>query len=84
MALSKIKFFSEMSKTTSQEEMLMLYKELSFIQLPARRTLFNIGDIGRNFYIILSGSVWVSPLLTLGPGRQVRPGRWNVCPEVAL
>jgi len=37
----------------------MLYKELSFTQLPARRTLFHLGDIGKNFYIILSGSVWV-------------------------
>lgn len=59
MAFSSIKFFSEMSKTTSDEELRNLYKELSYMEVPARRTLFRFGDIGKNFYIILRGSVWV-------------------------
>ncbi|CAD8120822.1 unnamed protein product [Paramecium sonneborni] len=58
-ALSTIKYFNEMMKTTSLDEMLNLYKELQYINLPARRTLFKCGDIGKNFYIILRGSVWV-------------------------
>lgn len=48
-----------MMKTTSFDEMLNLYRELQYINLPARRTLFRCGDIGKNFYIILRGSVWV-------------------------
>ncbi|CAK89483.1 unnamed protein product (macronuclear) [Paramecium tetraurelia] len=59
MAFSSIKYFQEMSKTTSQDEMLNLFRELQYIEVPARRTLFRLGDIGKNFYIILSGSVWV-------------------------
>ncbi|CAD8106659.1 unnamed protein product [Paramecium sonneborni] len=58
-ALQTIKYFHEMKKTTSLDEMLNLYKELQYINLPARRTLFRCGDIGKNFYIILRGSVWV-------------------------
>lgn len=48
-----------MMKTTSFDEMLNLYRELQYINLPVRRTLFRCGDIGKNFYIILRGSVWV-------------------------
>lgn len=48
-----------MMKTTSYDEMLNLYRELQYINLPAHRTLFRCGDIGKNFYIILRGSVWV-------------------------
>ncbi|CAD8146973.1 unnamed protein product [Paramecium octaurelia] len=59
MAFSSIKYFQEMSKTTSQDEMLNLFRELQYIAVPARRTLFRLGDIGKNFYIILSGAVWV-------------------------
>jgi len=58
-SLSTIKYFHEMMKTTSFDEMLNLYRELQYINLPARRTLFRCGDIGKNFYIILRGSVWV-------------------------
>ncbi|CAK87703.1 unnamed protein product (macronuclear) [Paramecium tetraurelia] len=58
-AFYSIKYFTEMQKTTSQEEMLNLYRELQYINVPARRTLFRFGAIGKNFYIILRGSVWV-------------------------
>ncbi|KAM3143111.1 Cyclic nucleotide-binding domain-containing protein 2 [Paramecium bursaria] len=59
LAFTSIKFFNEMSKTTSQDELCQLYKELTYTRLPARRTVFHYGDIGKNFYIILRGSVWV-------------------------
>ncbi|CAD8096202.1 unnamed protein product [Paramecium sonneborni] len=59
MAFQTIKYFQEMRKTTSEDEMLNLFRELQYIEVPARRTLFRLGDIGKNFYIILSGSVWV-------------------------
>lgn len=32
------------------------------MEVPAKRTLFKLGDIGKNFYIILSGSVWVKKM----------------------
>jgi CRP-like cAMP-binding protein len=51
-----------MAKSTSEDEMLNLYRELQYINLPAKRTLFRSGAIGRNFYVILRGSVWVHHL----------------------
>lgn len=36
-----------------------LYKQLSYEFTPKRHVVFNLGDIGRKFYIILKGTVYV-------------------------
>jgi len=36
-----------------------LYKELSYEQAQNRQVVFNLGDIGTKFYIILRGKVWI-------------------------
>jgi hypothetical protein len=36
-----------------------LYKELSYEKMNSREVVFHLGDIGRKFYIILKGKVWI-------------------------
>lgn len=36
-----------------------LYQELSYERMAPRSVVFHFGDLGRKFYIILRGTVWV-------------------------
>lgn len=49
----------DMTKQMGKEFMLGLYKELEYQTINKRSAVFNQGDIGRHFYIILRGSVIV-------------------------
>lgn len=39
--------------------MLNLYKELRYVTCPTRTIIFNQGEIGKEFYIILKGVVFI-------------------------
>ena len=41
------------------EFVIPLYKELIYEKMVDKQVVFNLGDPGRKFYIILKGSVWV-------------------------
>ncbi|CAD8180976.1 unnamed protein product [Paramecium octaurelia] len=58
-AFISFKFFQDLEQQMGQEMVSNLYRQLSYETIKARQVVFNLGDIGRKFYIILSGSVWV-------------------------
>lgn len=59
MAFVKFKFFQELEFQMGEEYVIQLYKELSYEKLNTREVVFFLGDIGRKFYIILKGTVWI-------------------------
>ncbi|KAM3128137.1 hypothetical protein pb186bvf_019783, partial [Paramecium bursaria] len=59
LAFFRFKFFQELEKQMGPEIVTNLYKQLSYEVAQERQTIFHLGDIGRKFYIILRGSVWV-------------------------
>ena len=58
-AFDRFLFFQDLQSKMGVEAMLPLYKELTYEKLSARQIVFNLGDLGRKFYIILKGSVYV-------------------------
>ncbi|CAK74478.1 unnamed protein product (macronuclear) [Paramecium tetraurelia] len=58
-AFISLKFFQDLEQQMGQEMVSNLYRQLSHETIKARQVVFNIGDIGKKFYIILSGSAWV-------------------------
>jgi len=52
-----VKFFEERKTELSVECYDRLFRELKYEFMEKRRPVFNIGDMGRNFYIIIQGSV---------------------------
>jgi hypothetical protein len=42
-----------------REHVNTLFKELSYERMGPRSVVFQYGDLGRKFYIILRGTVWV-------------------------
>ena len=58
-AFHTIKFFVEVNDEISQELILKLYKELKHEFFKKRSKVFEIGDPGSKFYIILKGSIYV-------------------------
>ncbi len=58
-AFHTIKFFTEVKEEISQELILKLYKELKHEFFTKKSRVFEIGDPGSKFYIILKGSVYV-------------------------
>ncbi|CAK85842.1 unnamed protein product (macronuclear) [Paramecium tetraurelia] len=58
-AFISFKFFQDLEQQMGQEMVSNLYRQLSYETIKARQVVFNLGDIGKKFYIILSGSVWV-------------------------
>lgn len=58
-AFHSIKFFIEAHEEIPEDLILKLYKELSHTFCLKRDKIFQIGDIGNKFYIILKGSVYV-------------------------
>ncbi|CAD8098682.1 unnamed protein product [Paramecium sonneborni] len=58
-AFISFKFFQDLEQQMGSEMVSNLYRQLSHEMIKARQVVFNLGDIGKKFYIILSGSVWV-------------------------
>lgn len=52
-----MKFFEERKGELTGECFNRLYKELKYEFIEKRHTVFNLGDMGRNFYIIIQGKV---------------------------
>ncbi|CAD8091021.1 unnamed protein product [Paramecium sonneborni] len=59
LSFFRFKFFQELEQQMGAEMVSGLYKQLSYEISYRRQTVFNIGDLGKKFYIILKGSVWV-------------------------
>ncbi|CAD8056497.1 unnamed protein product [Paramecium primaurelia] len=59
LSFFRFKFFQELEQQMGAEMVSGLYKQLSYEIQHKRQTVFNIGDLGKKFYIILKGSVWV-------------------------
>ncbi|CAK76689.1 unnamed protein product (macronuclear) [Paramecium tetraurelia] len=59
LSFFRFKFFQELEQQMGAEMVSGLYKQLSYEVQHRRQTVFNIGDLGKKFYIILKGSVWV-------------------------
>ncbi|CAD8065777.1 unnamed protein product [Paramecium primaurelia] len=59
LSFFRFKFFSELEQSMGAEMVQGLYKQLGYELQKKRQIIFNIGDIGKKFYIILKGSVWV-------------------------
>lgn len=56
-AFEDVKFFEERKNELSLDCYNRLYRELKHESIETRRTVFNLGDMGRNFYIIIQGTV---------------------------
>ena len=57
--LSNNQFFSNLKKECDKEAIKESFKALTFRQYSSGQCVFNFGDYGKEFYIILSGSVSV-------------------------
>ena len=64
-------FFNKMQSEGSEKTVFDLLKELSYEFQQKRKTLFEIGDAGSKFYIMLKGSVYV---LAREKGLETSPG----------
>lgn len=63
--LGKLEFFTKLSQSSGPERVLDYYKCLKPFKLTNHATVFNYGDSGSLFYIILKGSVAVKvPIIT--------------------
>lgn len=58
-AFGSIKFFVEVHQEIPENLLLKLYKEMKHQFYPKRSKVFQIGDRGTKFYIILKGAVYV-------------------------
>ena len=56
---SYIPFFQHFQKDFNEETYLLLIRKLRYEYGKKERKIFNYGDMGRKFYIILSGGVYV-------------------------
>ena len=56
-AFGEVKFFEERKLELSTECYDRLFRELKYEFVEKRRPVFNLGDMGRNFYIIIQGTV---------------------------
>ncbi|KAL4510004.1 hypothetical protein ABPG72_010197 [Tetrahymena utriculariae] len=54
-----IRLFQELENEIPQKQMFNLYRELLHYEYQPRQVVFNQGEIGREFYIILKGSVYI-------------------------
>ncbi|CAD8154214.1 unnamed protein product [Paramecium octaurelia] len=59
LSFFRFKFFQELEQQMGADMVSGLYKQLSYELQHKRQTVFNLGDLGKKFYIILKGSVWV-------------------------
>ena len=58
-AFSNTKFFRDISSQVSKDSMKSIYKNIKYMKLEKHEKLFDYGDEGDNFYIILKGKVFV-------------------------
>ncbi|KAL4466825.1 hypothetical protein ABPG74_010422 [Tetrahymena malaccensis] len=58
-AFKNIRLFQELENEIPQKQMFNLYRELLHYEYQPRQIVFNQGEIGREFYIILKGSVYI-------------------------
>eukprot|EP01017_Pseudomicrothorax_dubius_P025299 TRINITY_DN2714_c0_g1_i11.p1 TRINITY_DN2714_c0_g1~~TRINITY_DN2714_c0_g1_i11.p1 ORF type:complete len:208 (-),score=40.99 TRINITY_DN2714_c0_g1_i11:1384-2007(-) len=58
-ALTNIKFIQDMRAELNEDIFLDLFRQLRYELLPKGKTLFQHGDLGRNWYLILQGCVFV-------------------------
>lgn len=59
LALKNIKLFAELENEIPLNQMYNLFKELNYSIFPTRKVVFHQGEIGKEFYIILKGSVFI-------------------------
>lgn len=51
------KFLREKKQTLDKESMQYLYRNMEFLQLKKGQKVFNYGDVGDLFYIVISGEI---------------------------
>lgn len=58
-SLKSVKFLQDLKLQLNNEVLEQLYYKLKYEYVPKRRVVFNLGEIGKKFYIILKGSVYI-------------------------
>ena len=58
-ALKHNKFFKELKNNISETAFKIILKEMKVETFQKMQTIFNFGDRGRKFYIVLSGEVFI-------------------------
>lgn len=59
LAFAQFSFFKNLEAEMGVEHVQQLYKELEYEKMNSRDVVFHLGDIGKKFYIILRGTVWI-------------------------
>lgn len=58
-SLKSVKFLQDLKLQLNKEVLEQLHYKLKYEYVPRRRVVFNLGEIGKKFYIILKGSVYI-------------------------
>lgn len=58
-SLKSVKFLQELKQQMNEIVLEQLHYKLKYEFVPKRRVVFNLGEMGKKFYIILKGSVYI-------------------------